>query len=497
MNQSALFRFWQSCKRPLLATDSEGKVLFCNASVEKRLGLADGSLASCHVWSPFPAAQQEEIQSQFQKLPHAPEEASDFVEVLSLGGQPCRVIPMVFPEEKTVRPGWLFIMSEEGPGATSEGDRVIRALASGIAHDFNNILTGVISHLDLASSGQELPQRVLESFQYAQASARLGSELANALMTFSHRPAPKTTPLMLNNLIEDVLSRLRKTLDPRIRIQIPPADTPPYWIEADEAQLRQLLHTLCLNARDAMLRGGELTIDLQEVSFSTASPPRRAGQFARLTVIDTGEGLPASVLPRLFEPYFCSKTLGKGSGLGLANVNNIAIGHEGWVEVESQMGQGSQFHVYLPMGRFPAPILQQATPAPEEETAGLSGTETILVIDDENLVRTIIRAVLSYRGYRVTEATSGAEGIQIYAETSPPFDLVLLDVQMMEMNGWETLTRLRAIQPDLACILLSGGTEESLRDKISEYGSVAFLTKPFDNQALLQLIRDQLDARKK
>lgn len=497
MNRSAFFRPWQSCKRPLLATDSSGKILFCNASAKKRLGLTDGLLNSRLLWLAFPTSQQPEVEAQFRQLAVEPRENSYPVEELILGGQHCRSIPFVFPDENAELTGWLFVLREEAQAAASDADRVVRALAGGIAHDFNNILTGIISHLDLACSGQALPERARESFQYAQASARLGSELANALLTFSHRPAPKTTPLMLNNLIEEVVMKVRRTMDPRIKIQILPDDTPPFWVDADEAQLRQLLQVLCINARDAMLTGGELTIILQEVSFAAADPPRLAGHFAKMTFKDTGEGLPASALPRLFEPYFSSKTLGKGSGLGLANVHNIATGHGGWVEVESQSGQGSQFHIYLPMGKHPAPITQTAPAAPEEEMANLGGHETILVVDNEDLVRTIMRAVLSYRGYRVTEAGSGAEAIRLYSESTPRFDLILLDVQMPGMDGWETLSRLKAINSDISCILLSGVPEDRIQQKALEYGPVTFLSKPFNNQELLQTIRKKLDALKK
>jgi two-component system cell cycle sensor histidine kinase/response regulator CckA len=379
----------------------------------------------------------------------------------------------------------------------SQKAQAIGALASGVAHDFNNILTAILSHLDLVADSKELPPLLRESVHHAQNSARRGAELVSKLMTFSHRSEPKLAPLNLHKLITDMVGMLRRNIDPRIQIRVSPETPEVGWVQADESQIMQMLMYLCLNVRDAMPHGGELAIILEDVTFmgSNLSPPRRAGDFVRLTVSDTGEAMPPEVLGRLFEPYFATKILHKGVGLGLSIAYNIVIGHGGWLEVASRVGQGNQFHVYLPLTRETEKREPElAHELSEADTQALEGKEKVLVADDEELVRLVVRAVLSYRGYQIVEATNGEEAIKLYREASPPYDLVLLDVHMPNLNGWETLVRLRQLDPGVTAILLSGGLTDEENEKAVKLGAASLLPKPFDNLNLLRLVRKTLDA---
>src|SRR5206468_1339368 len=176
-----------------------------------------------------------------------------------------------------------------------------------------------------------------------------------------------------------------------------------------------------------------------------ALPPRRPGEFVRLTVADTGKGISPQVIARLFEPYFTTKDFGKGTGLGLAIANSIISEHGGWMEVESELGKGSRFHAYVPRSRASQPDGETSRARLGGES--LEGREAILLVDDEEMVRLVARAILGYRGYTITEAVDGEEALQKYRETPGGFDLVLLDLHMPKLNGWDTLARLRQLDP--------------------------------------------------
>lgn len=377
--------------------------------------------------------------------------------------------------------------------------QAIGALASGVAHDFNNILTAILSHLDLVTMEEQLLPHLRESIVHAQTSARRGAELVSKLLAFSRSSEVKPVTVNPASLVEEVLIMLRRSINPSIRVNHL-VDSPDLWaVRADTSQIMQVLMNLCLNARDAMPAGGELTLQLENVHFAPVDgvAPRRAGDFVRLSVRDTGEGMRPEVLNRLGEPYFTTKQFGKGTGLGLSIAYSVVAEHHGWVEVQSAPGEGTCFHVYIPRAKEEPAFASASRPTVTEAADGsLEGSETILIIDDDELVRWIVRAVLAYRGYRVVEAVNGEDGIEKYRQGDPRIDLVLLDLYMPRVNGWETLGAIRAQDPDARVILLSGGGMEGDKEKAAQMGATDFFAKPFENQALLRLVRATLDQAK-
>ena len=232
----------------------------------------------------------------------------------------------------------------------SQKRQVIGALAGGIAHDFNNILTAVIGNLDLALSDGDLSPAVRQVLEQALHSARRGADLNTKLLAFSRQTDARPAAVDVARLIEETVFILRRSVDPRLRIHLAPPRGGLWPVLVDEGQLMQVLMNLCLNARDAMPEGGDITFSLANRGFGAAEAkaPRLAGEFLQVTVGDTGPGMTPEVLSRLFEPYFTTKEFGRGAGLGLSIANHVAVDNGGWMEVESQPGKGTRFHVFLP-----------------------------------------------------------------------------------------------------------------------------------------------------
>ena len=373
--------------------------------------------------------------------------------------------------------------------------QAIGALAGGIAHDFNNILTAVISQIDLALHAPELPESLRQNLLYAQTSARRGAELVSKLQTFSRKGTPTFGPVDVTAVVDQVVFMLKRSIDPRIELRwLPPGGN--LWLaRADAAQVTQALLNLGLNARDAMPRGGRLTFTARNASVAgpDARPPRKAGDFVQLTVADTGHGMSPGALSRVFEPYFSTKDPSRGPGLGLTITSAVVAEHGGWMEAESREGQGSQFHVFLPRSLESAREAR-ATPAPDPKA--LEGRERILVVDDEELVRMVTKAVLAYRGYDVLEAEDGQDAVEKFSSASPKIDLVLMDVHMPRLNGHDALRRIREIEPNARVVLVSGGVHDGASDPSTGQEGVAFLHKPFENQELARVVRELLDARR-
>jgi len=372
----------------------------------------------------------------------------------------------------------------------SRKTQAIGALASGIAHDFNNVLAAVISQIDLVLHTPECPPSLKDHLVYAQTSARRGAELVSKLQTFSRQSKPVFAPLDLMDVLDQLVFMLRRSIDPKIVIDVVKPVNKPWLVVADSNQIMQALLNLGVNARDAMLQGGRLSFLLENVSFkSDAQAPRKAGDYVRVTVADTGLGMDAEMLSRIFEPYFTTKDLSRGPGLGLSIAAAVVAEHSGWMEVESAPGKGSQFHLCLPRSCEPTAKPQKVEIADAKST---EGKERILVVDDEELVRMVTKAVLAYRGYQVSEAEDGEDAVEKYARSPGAFDLVLMDLHMPRLNGYDALIRIREINPKAKAIMLSGGVQDP-EEGIGQMEKVAFLHKPFENQELVRLVRQMLD----
>ena len=367
-------------------------------------------------------------------------------------------------------------------------------LAGGVAHDFNNLLTVIRGNSELLlMDGVELPPLARDCIKQVVGAAVRATELTRQLLVFSRKQVLQPRPISLNEAVAAMSNMLSRIIGEHIQFRCSYAPHLP-MIQADPGMIDQVLMNLVVNGRDAMPQGGELSLTTAVISFTNGSssehPEARAGQFVRLRVSDSGTGIAPENLPHIFEPFFTTKDIGKGTGLGLATVYGIVKQHQGWIEVTSEPGKGSAFEVYLPAIQS-APA---ATANPAVRTSAAGGSETILMVEDEESVRVLARRMLRDAGYKVHEAVSGEAAVDLWKAHGPTIDLLLSDFMLPNgMSGNILAEKFRSEKPDLKVILTSGHTQETLGSDFRQPDGVRFLSKPFSIQALLQAVRRSLD----
>jgi PAS domain S-box-containing protein len=367
----------------------------------------------------------------------------------------------------------------------------IGQLAGGIAHDFNNLLTAILGNLDLMLASQALGERNRELVVEAQNAAVRAASLTRQLLGFSRQHQLDWEPTDVNALVDEVVTLLGRTIDPRIRIETRKSSE--NWpVLADSSQLNQVLMNLCLNARDAITGPGRILIetDCVEVTEMQAlsQADARVGSFVRLRVGDTGSGMAHDVRAHIFEPFFTTKDVGKGTGLGLAMVFAIVKQHHGWIECQSEVDQGTEFSIYLPRSTE----LVKAPPAPKPSSSDISkDSATILVVDDEPMIRNLARLVLTRSGFEVIEAEDGQQAVEIYEREHDRIDLVILDLTMPNLSGQEAFRQMWQINPNVKAVFASGYAAEQITTE-EQHRILGFVKKPYRPDELVQSIREAL-----
>jgi signal transduction histidine kinase/CheY-like chemotaxis protein len=363
-------------------------------------------------------------------------------------------------------------------------------LAGGVAHDFNNLLTVILASAALAEARVSGDDELLEDIEAIVSAANRARELTRQLLAMSRTQRLDLRPIDLNAHVVRFLGLMRRVLPESIAIELTRADVP--IVHGDEAQLDQVFMNLCINARDAMPEGGRLKIDTADVTidaaFVEAHPEAKPGRYARVTVADTGVGMPKEIVDRVFEPFFTTKSEHIGTGLGLAVAYGIVRQHDGLLHCESTPGAGTTFAVYLPVVERSGTV-ERATRDPS--AAPLAGHETILVAEDEPAVRAIAVRILERAGYRVTAVADGEAAWEI-AQRDPP-DLVLLDVVMPGPTCETTVERLRGLRSTQRILLTSGYSAGSNITSLKARRLTGFLPKPYDPSQLLRAVRVALD----
>ena len=371
----------------------------------------------------------------------------------------------------------------------------IGRLAGGVAHDFNNLLTGILGVAE--SMMTELPagSRGHEGAKEIADTAVRAANLTRQLLAFSRKQIITIRPLQLNDIIEALERWLRRILGEDIRLTLS-LDPSLGKLRADPSQIEQIIMNLAINARDAMPEGGELRIETRNAECCPTSCKTQLanGRCIRLTVSDTGVGLDETAKRHLFEPFYTTKESGKGTGLGLATVYGIVQQNDGHIKVHSEPNRGTSFEIYFPevpaspeksieeTGR-PAPL------APKPEQAA-----TVLLVEDEDIVRKVAATILKRQGYKILEARNGPEAIALAKDFASPIDLLLTDVIMPEMNGAKLADILKLSRAGIKVLFMSGYTDDAVVRSGVLTNSISFLQKPFTNDALAQKVRDVLAA---
>jgi CheY-like chemotaxis protein len=369
-------------------------------------------------------------------------------------------------------------------------------LAGGVAHDFNNLLSVIQGYCSMIEMEEIPPQEQHKYIVEIQLAVERAASLTGQLLTFSRRQPIQLAQVDFNQVVSKIARMLQRILGEDILLEVK-FSSEPLFLNADASMLDQILLNLAVNSRDALPRGGRLTIEtsvrtVDDIKIGTKPPP--AGHYACLSVADSGTGIPRDVLPRIFEPFFTTKEIGHGTGLGLATVYSIVQQHHGWIDVASEIGQGTTFYVYLPLLNPSA----TTTVGPAERPQLLGGIESILVVEDEATLRRLFRNMLTRLGYRIFEAPTGAAALEVWRQNRNVIQLLLTDLVMPDgMTGIELGRKLLEEKPDLPIIYISGYSRETAGASIELHEGVNFLPKPFQVEKLAQIIRSNLDAGEK
>jgi signal transduction histidine kinase/CheY-like chemotaxis protein len=381
--------------------------------------------------------------------------------------------------------------------AQSQKLQAVGQLAGGVAHDFNNLLTVIIGNSEFLLMRHQAGDPSFKEINEVHQNALRAATLVGQLLAFSRKQTMQPKVLALGDVVGELAQMLRRLLREGIDLKL--ENQPDLWpVHADEAQISNAIINLVVNARDAMPGGGAVAIRTANQTFAaptalgTAIMP--AGDYVRIEVADTGTGISKEHMGKIFDPFFTTKPVGQGTGLGLATVYGIVKQTGGFITVDSQIGQGTSFKIFLPRHRIDAnaPVLvEQAPAAPRDVT----GQDTILLVEDEEAVRSFAARALRMRGYHVLEAAGGEDALEIVRAGEAKIDLLITDVVMPNMDGPTLVRHVKGLKPDMAVIFMSGYAEEAFRRNDEKAEDLHFLPKPFGLKQLAAKVKEVLSAQ--
>jgi two-component system cell cycle sensor histidine kinase/response regulator CckA len=361
-------------------------------------------------------------------------------------------------------------------------------LAGGIAHDFNNLLTSVIGNLSLMELYARSGKDVIGLLEETRNASQQTKSLTQQLLTFSKGGEPVRKQVCISKLVRDAV---RFALSgSRVRYELSTPDDL-WWAEIDEGQIHQVINNLLINAEQAMPRGGELEVSAENVVVQANDTlPLKGGKYVKISIRDHGVGIPEKFLDRIFDPYFSTKP--QGSGLGLAITYSVVRKHKGHINVESELGVGTTFHLYLPASDRQIFVLEEM-----KEERPRTGRGRVLLMDDQPDIRKMVKRMLTHLGYQVEVAGNGQEAIALYQEAvkSPEaFDAVILDLTIPGgMGGKEVIQKLREIDPQVKAIVSSGYANEAVMSDYEQYGFRGVVAKPYEIKELSEIVSKVID----
>ena len=380
--------------------------------------------------------------------------------------------------------------------AQAQKMNAVGQLAGGVAHDFNNVLQAIIGYCDLLLANHRPTDPSFPDIMQIKQNANRAASLVRQLLAFSRRQTLRPEVMSLSDTLSELSMLLKRLLGERVELDLRHGRD--LWpVKANVNQFEQVIVNLAVNARDAMPGGGKLAIRTSNIHADEAARLSVSGMpaadYVVVEVSDTGTGMSAEVMEKIFEPFFTTKEVGKGTGLGLSTVFGIVKQSGGFIDVQSAMGEGTTFRIYLPRHVVEAAPVEEAKPEAKKPATDLTGQGTMLLVEDEDPVRAVNARALSARGYTVLEAASGVEALEIIEARGTPVDLVVSDVVMPEMDGPTLLGELRQRYPDLKVIFVSGYAEDAFKKNLPEGEDFNFLAKPFSLRQLVEVVKQVID----
>ncbi|MCZ2078580.1 MAG: response regulator [Bryobacterales bacterium] len=486
----------------LIATDTEGEIVFMNPVAEHLTGWSNADAHGRPLMDVLRLV--EESTRATAKNPIVdlfPEESRPYSLVATKSGAEAVVEVGCFENLSAVdRLGWILVVRDirarremERRLMQSQRMEAIANLAGGLAHDFNNQLTVMLGYATELGAGLSGPER--QQALEIQHAASIASSITGQLLTLSRREVVRFEVLNVNDVICEMQSLISRSLGKYCTL-VTALGSPNGFVRADRTQLKQVLLNLALNARDAMAEGGELRIETSTIQITNESPASRLyrpGVYVWLRVLDSGEGMDQETLSRIFEPFFTTKKPGFGTGLGLSIVHSIIVQSGGYISASSEIGQGTSFVILLPC----VGTLNGLSEVPESKAVSNGGDRptTVLLVDDEDGVRRLMRCYLEREGYRVLEARTGEDAERHAQEYPQAIDILIADVAMPGMTGPQLAKRLSAARPDMKVLYVSGYQHDMLDPDALSSPDVGHLSKPFAAAELLARVRALLGAQ--
>jgi two-component system, cell cycle sensor histidine kinase and response regulator CckA len=492
-------------EQAVMATDPDGRVNWWNRYAEQLFGVTSADALGRNIGDLLvPAEDRASFRSTLDQVRTAGKWTGD-LQYKRADGEATAVSVTVArtSDAKNEATGYVVVATDASERRSLE-ERLRQAqkmeavgrLAGGVAHDCNNLLTVVKLHSELLLETAKPGSAEAEDLEEIRLAAERGASLTRQLLAFSRQQVLEPKVLNLDEVVAELEKMLGRLIGEDIEL-VTRSTGPAGPVMADPGQIQQVIINLALNARDAMPRGGVVLISTGSVTVSEEDivagegevRPATPGQFAMLEVRDTGVGMDASTKARIFEPFFTTKPVGEGTGLGLATVHGIVEQSGGFISVDSVQGAGSAFSIYLPLIRPEAEVEREVV----SFQAGEQGAETILLVEDEEAVRTLARRILARKGHRIIEASNGREALELVRDRIAEIDLVITDAVMPEMNGPDLAKALQGLRPDLRILFMSGYTDDDILRRGELKRGAGFLHKPFSTDQLARAVRSVLD----
>jgi two-component system cell cycle sensor histidine kinase/response regulator CckA len=500
-------RFFQSAPFGIATIGGDGRVVSANAAFARMIVDSSGGISEPAVDALAGSAPDEVRQAISGAVTQALGGRANVVPVEITVGAKKEYVRRVFihpflrsPNAREAAIAYVVDATEEkaleAKFAQSQKMEAVGRLAGFVAHDFNNMLTGIIGFSDFLLQSHKPSDPAHADIMNIRKSAVRAAGLVGKLLALARQQTLQLEPMLLDEMVADVAPLMKRSIGEKIELKTQ-YGRDLWYVRTDKLQLEQAILNLAVNARDAMPGGGTLTVRTRNITERESKKLDHhgmpAGEYVLIEVEDTGTGMPPEVLAKIFEPFFTTKAVGKGTGLGLATVYGIVKQTGGFIYPESTVGKGTTFRIYLPRHMVEPEVEAQMQKAARKEPASsdLTGTGRVLLVEDEDVVRSFAARALKSRGYEVLEAGSGVEALEVMANNDGRVDIVVSDVVMPEMDGPTLLKELRKSNPELKFIFVSGYPNDAFRESVGNE-EFAFLPKPFSLPQLAAKVKEQL-----